>query len=221
VQAGQLARELLGNALFILIFAAAMTLAFTSGRIEPAAFSAAGFTITFFGAMISFDLYYYALHFAMHTRVLAPIHDWHHRSRVNTPWSALSMAPAEAALWLVGLALWPLVTAGGLPFVWEGYLAWLAFFWVSNTMGHINVEIVPAGVSASRWTSWMSHAITYHALHHARFQKHYCFFLNSLDMAFGQVWPDYPEMHARVARGEPMSRLGERGATALPRGERP
>ena len=145
----QLARELLGNGLFVLIFAAAMTLVFMNGRIETAAFSWGGAAITFFGALVTFDLYYYALHFAMHTRALAPIHDWHHQSRVNTPWSSLSMSPVEAALWLVGIVLWPVLTAGVLPFVPEAYLAWLVFFWFSNTMGHINVEIVPAQASAS------------------------------------------------------------------------
>ena len=214
---GQLARELLGNALFVLIFAAGMTLVFMGGRIETAPFSAGAAAITFLGAMISFDLYYYALHFAMHTRALAPVHDWHHRSRVNTPWSALSMSPVEAAGWLVGLALWPLATSSWLPFVPEAYAAWLVFFWFSNTMGHINVEIVPASVSASPVSSLMSHAITYHALHHSRYQKHYCFFLNSLDTLFGQVWDDYPEMHAKVASGHPLTRLGERGESATPR----
>ncbi len=213
---GQIARELLGNGLFVLVFAAGMTLVFASGRVEAAPFSWGAAALTFFGAMISFDVYYYALHYSMHTRALAPIHDWHHRSRVNTPWSALSMSPVESALWLVGLALWPVLTAAALPFVPEAYFAWLFFFWFSNTMGHINVEIVPPEVSASPVSRWMSHAITYHALHHSRYQKHYCFFLNSLDMMLGQVWPDYPEMHAQVAGGKPMTRLGERGAEPKP-----
>ncbi len=107
---------------------------------------------------------------------------------------------------------------GDDPFVPEAYAAWLVFFWLSNTMGHINVEIVPASVSASPVSSLMSHAITYHALHHSRYQKHYCFFLNSLDTLFGQVWDDYPEMHAKVAGGHPLTRLGERGESATPRG---
>jgi sterol desaturase/sphingolipid hydroxylase (fatty acid hydroxylase superfamily) len=215
---GQLVREMLGNALFILIFAAGMTLLFLGGRIEvaPGGFGAAA--LTFFGAMLSFDLYYYALHTALHNRLLAPVHDWHHRSRVNTPWTALSLSPMESAFWVLGLALWPLLTSTWLPFVPEAYAGWLVFFWVSNTMGHINVEIVPASVSASPVTSWLSHAITYHALHHARYQKHYCFFLNSLDGLFGQVWDDYPEMHARVDGGRPLTRLGERGEAAAPQG---
>lgn len=214
---GQLVRELLGNLLFVGIFAAGMTLVFAGGRIATAPLEPVGAAVTFFGAMLSFDLYYYALHTALHTRALAPIHDWHHQSRVNTPWTALSLSPVESALWVVGLAIWPLATASWLPFVTEAYVAWLVFFWVSNTMGHVNVEIVPASVSASPVSRWMSHAITYHALHHSRYQKHYCFFLNSLDMLFGQVWDDYPEMHARVASGRPMKRLGERGEAATPR----
>ena len=80
------------------------------------------------------------------------------------------------------------------------------------------MRIVPASVSASPVTRAMSHAITYHAMHHARYQKHLCFFMNSLDTAFGQVWDDYPEMHAKVASGQPLTRLGERGEGAKPGG---
>jgi len=215
---GQLAHELLGNALFVLIFAAGMTLVFMSGRIETAGFSWSAAALTFFGGLLSFDVYYYALHSALHTRVGAPIHDWHHQSRVNTPWSALSMSPVEAVFWVIGLAIWPLATSSWLPFVPEAWIAWLVFFWFSNTMGHVNVEFVPASVSAGRVSRLMSHAITYHAMHHARYQKHLCFFANSLDSLFGQVWDDYPEMHARVASGQPLTRLGERGDAAKPKG---
>lgn len=214
---GQRAREVLGNLLFVAIFAAGMTLVFARGRIEAAEATPAGFAVTFFGALLSFDLYYYALHAVMHTRFGAPMHAWHHESRVNTPWTALSLSPLESAGWVLGLSIWPLATSAWLPFVPEAYLAWLMFFWVSNTMGHINVEIVPASVSASRVSRLMSHAITYHALHHARYRKHLCFFMNSLDSAFGQDWDDYPELHARVAGGQPLARLGERGDAETPR----
>lgn len=216
LRAGQLTREILGNVFFLPIFAAGMTLVFASGRVETAPVTPGAFAITFFGALVSFDLYYYALHAALHTRVGAPIHDWHHQSRVNTPWTALSLSPVESAGWVLGLSIWPLATSGWLPFVPEAYLAWLVFFWFSNTMGHVNVEIVPASVSASPVSRLMSHAITYHALHHARYRKHLCFFMNSLDSAFGQVWDDYPELHARVAAGQPLVRLGERGDAETP-----
>lgn len=207
---GQLAREISGNLLFLAIFAAGMTLVFARDRVDVAPFSLAGAALTFFGALISFDLYYYALHALMHTRVGAPFHRWHHASRVNTPWTALSLSPLESAAWVLGLAAWPLLAAGTLPFVLEGYVAWLAFFFFSNTMGHVNVEFVPAFVSATPVGRIATHGVIYHAMHHARYQKHLCFFMNGLDTAFGQVWEDYPELHQRVLAGHPLERLGER-----------
>ena len=210
---GQLSREVAGNVLFVAIFAAGMTLVFARGRIATAPFNLGGAALTFAGALITFDLYYYALHAALHTKLGAPFHRWHHESRVNTPWSAFSMSPVEAASWVVGIGLWPLLSAGFVPFVLEGYVAWLVFFFFTNTMGHVNVEFVPAFVSTNAIGRLAVHGITYHALHHSRYQKHLCFFMNSLDSVFGQVWDDYPELHRRVTEGRPLTRLGERGDT--------
>lgn len=211
---GQKTREIIGNLLFTAIFAAGLTLVFARGRVEPAPFSASGALLTFLGGLVSFDLYYYGLHALLHTRAGAAFHRWHHASRVNTPWTAFSLSPVESALWVVGLALWPLLSAGFVPFVLEGWIAWLVFFFFSNVMGHINVEIVPATISQTALGRLASHGVIYHAMHHSRYQRHLCFFMNGLDTAFGQVWPDYPELHQRVHEGRPLTRLGERGADA-------
>ena len=213
---GQIAREITGNLLFVAIFAAGMTLVFMQGRVPLAEFSWGGAALSFFGPLVVFDVYYYAIHAAMHTKWGAPFHRWHHASRVNTPWSAFSMSPIEAVLWVIGVALWPMLTAGTLPFVLEGYVAWLVFFFFSNTMGHVNVEFVPSFVSSTKIGSMASHGIIYHAMHHSRYQKHLCFFMNGLDTAFGQVWDDYPEMHRRVVEGEPLTALGQRADAAKP-----
>lgn len=213
---GQMARELSGNLLFLAIFAAGMTLVFARGRIETAPFSLAGAALTFCGTLVCFDLYYYGLHALLHTRLGAAFHRWHHASRVNTPWTAFSLSPVESAGWVLGIVAWPLLTAGTLPFVLEGYVAWLVFFFFSNTMGHVNVEFVPAFVSSTPVGRFASHGVIYHAMHHSRYQKHLCFFANGLDTAFGQVWEDYPELHQRVLAGRPLERLGERGEGLQP-----
>lgn len=207
---GQRVREGVGNLLFVSIFAAGLTLVFARDRIEMAPFTIGGAALTFVGGLLSFDLYYYALHALMHTPVGAPFHRWHHESRVNTPWTAFSMSPVEATAWVAGLSLWPLLTAGWLPFVLEGWVAWLIFFFFSNVMGHVNVEFVPAWVSSTAAGRIASHGVIYHALHHARYQKHLCFFMNGLDGVFGQVFDDYPRLHQRVLEGRPLERLGER-----------
>ena len=43
-------------------------------------------------SMISFDVYYFFFHRALHGR-LRPIHELHHAPRLNTPWTALSLSP--------------------------------------------------------------------------------------------------------------------------------
>lgn len=213
---GQRLHEITGNVLFVAIFASGLALVFGGGRIETAPFSLTGAALTFVGTLITFDLYYFALHAAMHTKIGAPFHRWHHASRVNTPWTSFSMSPAESVGWVVGIVLWPMLTAGHIPFVLEGYVAWLVFFLFSNVLGHVNVEFVPTFVSSTAMGKILSHGVTYHALHHSRYQKHLCFFVNGLDTMFGQVWDDYPELHRRVNEGRPLTHLGERGDSAQP-----
>jgi sterol desaturase/sphingolipid hydroxylase (fatty acid hydroxylase superfamily) len=212
---GQLRRERLGSALFVLAFALASggLLAGSAIHTTGPGWSWGDAAITFLGCFLSFDVYYFFFHRAMHGR-LRPIHEWHHASRVNSPWTALSLSPLETLGWLVGLSLWPVLASPFFPIVPEALLVWLLFFWWTNTMGHINVEIAPEIVSRTRIGRMLSHPILYHALHHARFSRHYCFALNGLDTWFGSVWPDYPALHRKVLGGDPLRSLSERGPGA-------
>jgi len=64
--------------------------------------------------VLAFDLYFYALHRLLHTRLLRRVHAVHHRSRTPTVLTALAFHPLEGALiiaftplvvWLVPLHL--------------------------------------------------------------------------------------------------------------------
>jgi hypothetical protein len=68
----------------------------------------------------------------------------------------------------------------------------------------------------SRWRSafrslLLANAFVYHALHHARWTGHYGFAAALMDRAFGTGWPDWFELHERVATGHPLTSLRQRG----------
>ena len=80
-----------------------------------------------------------------------------------------------------------------------------------NIIGHGKGDFFPAAIE-KRGNSWISHPITYHSLHHARFVNHYSFGSTFMDRLLGTEWPDWPELHARVIRGEPLEKLSVRGS---------
>src|SRR2546427_5937141 len=47
------------------------------------------------------------------------------------------------------------------------------------------------------------------SMHHARYTGHYGLFTTMLDRALGTYWDDYPEVHARAARGEGLHQRSE------------
>ena len=205
---GQLFRETVGTARFVAlaipVFAGVLLVA------DHAPTDAARFAITFFACWASFEVYYWALHRAMHTGRGYRWHRYHHDSRVTTPMTGYSMSTVEAFGWLVGLAGPPLLLSLAMPISIEGWIAYLAYHVSGNIVGHANAEVLGA-VVARRPTSWIAHPITYHALHHARVNNHYGFGSTFMDRSLGTEWGDWPELHARVLAGAPMTRLSERG----------
>lgn len=203
---GQLRTELLGNVLFLAVFVPAITALLASGAIRFASGWLAE-VLAFFVSWSAFVVFYYFLHRAMHTKALFWMHRWHHESLVTTPLTGLSMHPVEAVGWCVGML------APGLVLSWCGLLGfygWLAFFVVhfsGNIVGHANAELFP---TVTRPTSLLSNAITYHSLHHARFDGHYGFANALMDRLFGTEFPDWYAILQRVKAGDALKSLRDR-----------
>lgn len=205
---GQLSLELKGNVIFLLVQTAAFTAVLPSGLpryVEP---SWAAGVATFFGLMLGFQVYYYFLHRAMHTKALVRIHRWHHKSRVTTPLSGQSVSFGEALGWAVGYALLPALASQLVPISIEGWAAYIAFNIFGNMVGHSNVELVPV-TPGMRVSTLFSNAFTFHSLHHARWTGHYSFQSALMDRLFGTEWQDWPALHAEVAAGKPLQSLRE------------
>lgn len=206
---GQLRHEVIGTALFHVIWLPAVAGALASGLVRFSG-GLGRELVTFFGAMFFFQVYYWLMHRAMHWRPLFFLHRWHHRSLVTSPMTGFSMSPLEAVGWTVGfLAPAALLSLAGGAGAW-GYLGFLGVAWYGNIAGHANAEYMPA-LTSTRWGSRLfSNPISYHALHHARFDRHYGFATAWMDAILGTQWPDWIPLSRRVRGGAPMTSLRER-----------
>lgn len=212
IPAGQHRRELSNSLVFLTLMAIAATVFLGADLVDWSGHGWAAALVTFFASWFGFDVYYYALHRAMHTRPLIRLHREHHLSHVTTPLTAFSTSVPECLGWLVGYALVPLLlTALGVPVHPLGFAAYLLYNVFGNVLGHVNVEPIPAFVGR-RLHSWTAHPIVYHSLHHARYTGHYSFCATFMDRAFASEWSDWPDLHARVLAGEPLTSLKQRGA---------
>jgi len=201
-------REALGTVLFHLLFVPALAGALALGAIrfsEGWGPEIAGFFVPWY----VFQLGYYPMHRAMHSRALFWMHRWHHESLVTTPMSGLSMHPAEALGWIV-LMLGPalVLTELGLLGLY-GFAFFLSMHWIGNIAGHANAEIFPTRSTRLTTLLW-SNPISYHSLHHARFDGHYGFVAATLDRLFGTEFPDWLAVHRRVFGGKPLTSLREK-----------
>lgn len=200
---GQLGFELRGNVVFLIVQTLALTAVMAAGVPRYAPPSWLGGVATFFALMLGFQVYYYGLHRAMHTRPLVRFHRWHHKSRVTTPLSGQSVSFVESLGWAVGYALLPALASRIVPISAEGWAAYIAFNVFGNIVGHSNVELVPVS-KALRASTLFSNTFTYHALHHARWTGHYSFQAAIMDRLFGTEWNDWQALHAEIASGHPL-----------------
>jgi lathosterol oxidase len=205
---GQLQHEAIGTALFHVVFIPPFVLALHTGAIRFSGGWLAqilGFAVAWYG----FTLAYYFMHRAMHRPRLFWMHRWHHASLVTTPLSGLSMHPVEAIGWTVFM-LAPAIALSHFGLLGaKGWLFFLGVHWIGNIVGHANAELSP--VRSTRASSLLvSNPISYHSLHHARFDGHYGFVIAVMDRALGTEWEDWLAVHHRVMDGKPLTSLREK-----------
>ncbi|NUP13289.1 MAG: sterol desaturase family protein [Polyangiaceae bacterium] len=207
--AGQLRFEAAGNVVFVAVTTAAFTAALASGAVRFGEAVARGFA-TFFAMMIGFQVFYYGLHRAMHTKALLRFHRWHHRSQVTSALSAQSVSFVEACAWMIGYVGLPILLSQVVPISFFGWLAYMVFNVSGNIVGHANVELT-SKAGATRSASVVANPFVYHALHHARWTGHYSFQAATMDRLFRTEYGDWPALYERVANGRPMKTLQDKG----------
>jgi sterol desaturase/sphingolipid hydroxylase (fatty acid hydroxylase superfamily) len=202
----QLRFELMGNIVFVCVATVSVGTALQLGIVRFGPASLARHVATFWALFVGFQVFYWALHRAMHMRRLLFVHRWHHRSRVTTPLSGQSMSLGESLLWMLGYVGLPTLYSLVLPISFEGWAAYLAFNVVGNVIGHANVELT---AFASRRAALFSNPIVYHSLHHARWSVNFGYQAAGMDRLFGTESEDWPRVYERVVAGQPLTRLHE------------
>ena len=91
VRDGQLQQEIASYAVFILILTTCAALWLSTGWVVFGATGAGQAALTFAVLWTAFEIYYYGLHRALHSRVLYRFHAHHHESRVTTSWTGQSL----------------------------------------------------------------------------------------------------------------------------------
>lgn len=210
VPPGQLRRELLSNVRFCLLVPAALAAALAADVFQFGPDTLLRGALTFAACSVAFDAYYYLLHRAMHLRRLMPIHRFHHLSRVTGPLTGQSMSLAEALGWIVGYVGVPWLLSQIAPLSLVGYLAYLGYNIFGNVLGHANVELGAPALTRSP-AVWFAHPFTFHALHHARFTKHFGFGSTFMDRLGHTEWPDWVDAYQQVIAGAPLHDHGKLG----------
>ncbi len=134
--------------------------------------------IALVGLLVPFfhDIHFYLVHRLIHVPVLYRwIHSVHHNSVNPSPWSSLSMHPAEHLLYFSGALIHLILPSHPLLAVYHLHYAGLG-----AVVGHIGFDKIVAGDDAGMDT----HAFS-HYLHHRYFEVNYADGPTPLDRWFG------------------------------------
>ena len=144
----------------------------------------------------------------MHLPALHWIHAEHHKSRLNSPLTAISFSFSEKLLFDLGL----IGLLAGLDVCWSfnffGICAWFIAYIVINSYSHANFEI-----KSPKYLDFVGKYLTsttYHSLHHARYTGNYGLGTRFLDRLFGTEWPDYEPLYRRITEEKvPLAQIKE------------
>jgi sterol desaturase/sphingolipid hydroxylase (fatty acid hydroxylase superfamily) len=159
------------------------------------------------------EIWHYASHRAFHLRALHWIHVEHHKSHLNSPFTAISFSFAEKLIFDFGLLglLAGIDRLVSLNFF--GVVAWYIGYLVINSFSHANFEL--KSKDYNRFVGKLLTTTTYHSLHHSRYTGNYGLGTRVLDKLFRTEWEDYERLYDRIC-GErrPLTRLRERAEEA-------
>ena len=183
--------------------------AFYSGILEEYPQTWWNISYTFLIVFVWTEIWHYFSHRAMHHRALLFIHREHHKSKITTPLSSISFSFLEKFLFSVG-SIGPMAMLSWvMPISVDGIVAYYVFYFVTNALGHSNIEIREPGY-ARTWIGKVINTPAYHAMHHARYVKNYGLITSTLDRMFNTMWEDYDKVQTRAASDQPLSKLSER-----------
>lgn len=171
--------------------------------------TAVSFVYSALATLLWAEIWHYASHRAMHIRALHWIHAEHHKSHLNSPFTAISFSFTEKLIFDAGLL-------GLLAFVdrWVslnlyGIAAWFVAYLAINSFSHANFEFKSENYNRRMGKVFTS--TTYHSLHHSRYVGNYGLGTRFLDRIFRTEWEDYERLYERISvERRPLGRLSEK-----------
>jgi sterol desaturase/sphingolipid hydroxylase (fatty acid hydroxylase superfamily) len=168
-----------------------------------------GIIYTFAIVFVWTEIWHYFSHRAMHHRSLLWIHREHHKSKITNFYSSISFSFLEKLIFSVGIIAPVAALSHVIPISFYGIAAYYIFYFITNALGHSNIEIREPGY-AQTWIGKVINTPTYHAMHHARYVKNYGLITSTLDRMFNTMWEDYDKVQSRAASEQPLDKLSER-----------
>jgi Delta7-sterol 5-desaturase len=160
------------------------------------------------------EIWHYGSHRAFHLRALHWIHLEHHKSRLNSPFTAVSFSFTEKLVFNTGLLGLLAIVDHFISLNVFGIATWYIGYLVINSFSHANFELKSRDYN--RWMGKILTSTTYHSLHHSRYTGNYGLGTRVLDRIFKTEWGDYERLYDRISREKrPLSKLRDR-ATASP-----
>jgi sterol desaturase/sphingolipid hydroxylase (fatty acid hydroxylase superfamily) len=155
------------------------------------------------------EIWHYGSHRAFHLNALHWIHAEHHKSHLNSPFTAISFSFSEKLIFDLGL----LGLLAGIDRFYSlnffGIAAWYIGYLIVNSFSHANFEL--KSKDYNRLLGKVLTSTTYHSLHHSRYTGNYGLGTRVLDRIFRTEWEDYERLYDRISREEkPLSRLREK-----------
>ncbi|OAN69185.1 hypothetical protein A8B78_04895 [Jannaschia sp. EhC01] len=154
------------------------------------------------------EVWHYASHRAFHLKSLHWIHAEHHKSRLSSPFTALSFSFTEKLIFDLGIVGGMALLGLFIELNFYGIATWFVGYLIINSYGHANYEIRGEGFMALKGTVLTS--TVYHALHHSRYTGNYGLGTRVLDRLFKTEWPDAAAAFDKVVvHKEPLHALRE------------
>lgn len=171
--------------------------------------SLSSFILSLLATTVWAEVWHYASHRAFHLSALHWIHAEHHKSRLNSPFTAISFAFSEKLIFDLGLLL-PLAAVDPVfSMNFFGIAGWYIGYLLINSVSHANFELKSRDYN--RGLGRILTSTTYHSLHHSRYTGNYGLGTRFMDKLFKTEWEDYERLYDRISQERrPLTRLQER-----------
>lgn len=155
------------------------------------------------------EIWHYWSHRAFHLKPLHWIHLEHHKSHLNSPFTAISFSFTEKLVFNIGMLGFLAVVDTVYSLNFYGVAGWYIGYLIINSFSHANFEL--KSKDYLKWTGRVITSTTYHSLHHSRYTGNYGLGTRFLDKLFKTEWEDYEPLYNRVSTDrQPLKHLRER-----------